>query len=202
MSFNGVILQVITKVEPLVPVMLFCAGVTLVLMLILYFLSGNVWMDDKRFKVLGVFFGLSRYDCYRLALSWIRLLMTLFFVVAFRNLKLETNLRQVIRSPQFVAYLLIGVLYALDIKRPVRIPKNICWFLVISCGLFATSIVCGYMQTLAGFNLGVFIVYVFMGMFMILFALYLFLMEMDEVSKDRVIDPEKEYAESVRANEE
>lgn len=202
MGLEGILLQLITKIEPLVPVMLFCAGVTFVVIAILYIMAGDVWIDQGRFRVLGAFFGLNGYDGYRLSLSWVRFLMTLFFVVAFRNLELETDLRQVARSPQYAAYLLVGVLYALDFKRPQRILKNVFWFLVVSCGLFATSIMCGYMQSLPKFNFGVFMIYAFMGIFMTLFAFYLFLLEVDEVSKDRSINPLKEYEKSLKEKHE
>lgn len=198
MSFSEFFLKLATRLEPMVPVMVFTAGTTAVLIVVLAILASDVWIDDRKFRFLGVFFGLNSYDIYRLTLGWVRLLMTLFYVVAFRNLELETSFGQVIRSPQFSLYLLIGVLYVADYKRPMLILRNLAWFLIICCGLFATSIMCGYMRTLPGFSLGAFIVYACMGSLVFLFAAYLFITELDEVSRNRKIDPEKEYEEAIR----
>lgn len=199
MKLMSVLIQLVTKIEPLVVPMLFCMGVTAVVVTIMYLSAKNVWVDEQRFRLLGVFFGLDAYDIYRLSLSWVRFLLTVFFVVAFRYLELQTDLRQVIRSPQFCMYTIIGLLYVADYRRPKLILKNLAWFLVISCGLFATSIMSGYMQSLAKPGIGVILIYICMGIFMCLFSLYLFLLEIDEVSRDRKIDPEKEYEESIRS---
>jgi len=198
MSISGYLLQLATRMEPMVPVMVFTAGVTAVVVIVFAILATDVWIDERKFRVLGVFFGLNGYDSYRLSLGWIRVLMTLFYVVAFRNLELETNFRQVIRSPQFSLYLLIGILYVADFKRPMLVLKNLAWFLVICCGLFATSIMCGYMRTLPGFSLGAFIVYACMGTVVFLLSVYLFFMEVEGISRNRKINPEKEYDEAIR----
>jgi len=202
MNLGGIYLQIITKMEPVIPVMLFCLGVTIIIVGVLFIAARTVWVDEARFRLLGIFYGLNGYDCYRLSLSWVRLLMTVFFVVAFRSLDLDSNLAHILRSPQFSAYLLVGILYVVDFKRPKMIVKNLLWFLAVSCGLFATSIICGYMQSLAGVSIGVTLIYISMSIFMCLFALYLFLMEIETISKDRKIDSEKEYEESVRRKEE
>ena len=188
MEIGRVLLHLVSNMESLVPAMIFCAGVTLFCTMVLYFLAGDVWFDHARFRVLGVFFGLGNYDCYRLSLSWIRLLLTIYFVVSFRELD----------TVAIVAFLMIGILYVLDLRKPRRIIKNALWMLIVTASLFAVNLVCGYIKTLITFDWKAWVIYVFMSIFMCLFALYLFMQELEDISSDRKLDPEKEYERILR----
>lgn len=188
MEIGRVLLHLVSNMESLVPAMIFCAGVSLFVTLILYFMAGDVWFDQLRFRILGVFFGLGSYDCYRLALSWVRLLLTIYYVVSFRELD----------TIAVVAYLMIGLLYVLDIRKPKRILKNAIWMAIVSAGLFAVNLVCGYIHTLFVVDWKAWVIYVFMGIFMCLFAFYLFIQELEDISSDRKLDPEKEYERILR----
>ena len=189
MDIQALIIQIAAAGEPLIPVMVVCVAGTIIASVILFLMAGNVWVDQWRFKILGVFFQLSGYGCYRVAISWLRFLMTVYYVVAFRELGVV----------HYVAYLMVGILYVLDVKRPGRIPKNILWFLVVTGGLYATNLVCGYIHTLAGVDVMAWVVYVCMGIFLFLFAFYLFFQELEDVSFDRKTEPEKEYGKTVKA---
>lgn len=190
MDIGRTLLYLISGMEPLVPVMIFSALFTLLVTVLLYVLARDAWFDQLKFRVLGVFYGLGGYDCFRLAVSWTRLAMTIYYIVMFREME----------PVDLVAYLIVGALYILDVRKPARIVKNIFWMAILTAGLFAVNLVCSYIGTLLVFDIKPWVIYVFMGIFMCLFALYLFLQELEEISSDRKIDPEKEYGRTVKEN--
>ena len=190
MELGRLMIHIISEAGPLMPVMIFCAMVTLVMLGVLSFLAGGTWFDKAGFRVVGLFYGLSGYDCFRLALSWIRLMMIIYFVIRFEE----------IETVNFVAFLMIGILYIFDVRKPKRIPGNTLWMLILSAGLIAVNLVCGYIHTLVLFDFKVYVIYVLMGLFLCLFSFYLFIQEADVISSDRKIDPEKEYERAVREN--
>ena len=190
MDAGRVFQYLISGMEPLIPAMIFTAGVTVLAMVATYLMAIDTWFDQKRFRVTGIFYGLNGYDCYRLAVSWVRLLLTVFFIAAFHPLE----------DVSLIAYLMVGVLYILDVRKPKRILKNLFWMVLITAGLLAANLVCGYIGTLVTKDVIAYAVYVFMGVFMALFAFYLFMQELEDISTDRRIDPEKDYERTVREN--
>ena len=190
MDFNRALQYIILNIEPLFRMMLFAAGVTVIVLVLLTLLAGSTWFDKRSFGFLGVFYGSGNYECFRLAISWLRFLMTVYFIVAFKELEVSC----------YVAYFMVGLLYVLDIRNPKRIIKNLIWFLIVAAGLYASNLVCAYIHSLSHPDVKTTVIYVFMGLFMCLFSFYLLMQEIDDISGDRLIDPEKEYEQTGKDN--
>ena len=184
MDILNYITQVLSFLEPIVPGIIIAVIITSAVMVFLLSLSGRLWINQKRFNVLGVFYGLGGYNTIRLSCVWIKLILVIVYIVSFREL---TTLH-------FFVFILISLISAIDIRAPRKILKNIIWILIELAGLLAVNMVCAYMRSFSYISVQLWTVYISFGILMILLEIYLFLNSVETISTERKINIDKEKA--------
>lgn len=170
------LLRVLSALRPMLPGLLAAGLATLLALIVLFFLCRNAWLPDSRFRLAGLFFGLDRRGRIRLACAWVKLIFSLVFVVGFQRLLL-----------QYLMFLLPGALLALSDAGLQKKASSLFWLTLQTVGLLSTNLICGYIQEM-GMDVGFFLVYMAMGLFLILFSAYLFLNELAAISIQRDVD--------------
>lgn len=192
MTFSELAVRVLAQAEPLLLYMLAVAVPTILLLPAFLRLGRNVWMDQKRFRWFGLFLGLSGWDCLRLACSWIKLLLLVSFLLAFRKLG----------APQYLLFLVPGVLQCLSARGALRVPGRLVWLALEFVALLSCNMVCGYIRDVTAEAL-FYVLYICMALFSALFGGYLFLTELNDISAGRGANFEYEWdTESVHGAEE
>ena len=174
MTLREFLLRMVVFVQPVLPAVLAVLVISTAVVLLLAFVSRNLWLDQKRFRWLGLFFDLSILDCLRLACSWLKLVLITIFLIAFRSLT----------ALDILVVLVPGVLGALRFHSLRQTIGNLLWLAVEFAALISTNLVCGFIHT---FNSGISMmaVYVCMALFTVLLAGFLFLTEIGDLSERR-----------------
>ncbi len=175
MTLREFLVRMLVFIQPLLPVALTALGLTTVAILVLAVVSPKMNVEQKRFRWLGLFFNLSILDCVRVACSWLKLVLILVYLVAFKSLT----------AADVVLILIPSVFGAIRFHSIRNTIGNILWLVVEFAALISTNLVCGFIHT---FNSGVsmMVVYICMAVFTVLLAIYLFLTELGEISERRV----------------
>ena len=174
MSAEELAVRVLAQMEPLLPYMLAVTAATAAALVPLLLLSRGLWVDQPRFRWLGLFFGLSTGDCARLACAWSKLVLLLGYLAAFR--KLDTA--------NYLLFLAFGAVYAVSFHDLARIPGRILWLALELVALVSCNLLCGYIRDVNGAAL-LRTAYILMAIFMSLFGAYLFLIELNDISAGR-----------------
>lgn len=182
MTFSELAVRVLAQAEPLLLHMLAVAVPTVLLLPVFLHLGRTVWVDQKRFRWLGLFLGLSGWDCLRLACAWIKLLLLISFLAAFRKLG----------TPHYLMFLVPGVLQCLSVRGALRVPGRLVWFVLELVALLSCNMVCGYIRDV-GADTFFYVLYIAMALFSALFGGYLFLTELNEISAGRGTNFEYEW---------
>ena len=174
MSIEELLVRVLAQVQPLVPYMLVVTAATVAVLAILLVLSRGLWVDQKRFRWLGLFVDLKTGESVCLACAWIKLLMLLCLLAVFQKLSVA----------HYLLFLLPGILYALWPRRPARMPGKLIWLALEFAALLSCGLICGYVRDIeAGVKYQV--IYGIMALFTAVFGVYLFLIELDDISSGR-----------------
>lgn len=174
MTLQEVVLRIFNAAQPLLPFMAAVAVPTCAALAALLLMSRGLWFDKRGFRWLGLFYGLGRFDSVRLGCAWVKFCLVLAYLIGFR--KLET-----------IHYLMLVVpslIFSIQIRDPKGIPANLLSCVMELVGLIAVNIICGYIQDYnpgAGFV----VVYLLISLFLGLYALYLFLTELNVISNGR-----------------
>lgn len=182
MTLHEFLLRVLVVLQPVIPAVIAAAAVTLLAVVITAIGVHGLWIDQRKFRWLGIFYGLSTSDCLHLACAWIELVLLAVFLISFRKLT----------AADYLLFLIPGGLYALQFKSLKKIPVRLLWLALEFVGLLSANLVCGYYHDMHG-GLGFALVYVIMAVFMMLFGCYLFLTELSDISEGRspVIEDEQ-----------
>lgn len=174
MTLQETVLLVFYAAEPLLPFMAVAGILTGLALVALLILSHGIWVDRPGFRWLGLFYGLSGMDCVRLSCAWLKLCLLLSYLVAFQKL-------------QATHYILAAVpclLFSLSVREIRSIPTHLLGCLMELVGLFAVNVVCGYIWDMHP-GVGFLLVYILLCLFLALYAVYLFLTELNAVSNGR-----------------
>lgn len=174
MTMHEFLLRMLVAIQPALPSVLAVLLITMAVAAVLLVQAKGFWVDQKRFRWLGVFYELEAEDRVCLACSWLRLLLLLTFLVQFQKL-------DAIRCILFLVPSLLCVLMTKTLKK---IPGKFLWFVLEIVALVTTNLVCGFyhdVQSSAGFL----VVYVLMALFTALLGIYLFLMDLSDISEGR-----------------
>jgi len=182
MSFSELAVRVLAQAEPLLIHMLAVAVPTILLLPVLLHLGRRVWVDQRRFRWLSLFLGLSGWDCLRLACAWIKLLLLISYLAAFRKLGVS----------QYLMFLAPGVIQCLSVRGALRVPGRLVWFALEFVALLSCNMVCGYIRDVAADTL-FYVLYICMALFTALFGVYLFLTELNDISAGRGTNFEYEW---------
>lgn len=182
MSYSELAIRILAQAEPLLLHMLAVAVPTILLLPVFLHLSRTVWVDQKRFRWLGLFLGLSGWDCLRLACAWIKLLLLISFLAAFRKLG----------TPHYLMFLAPGVLQCMSARGALRVPGRLVWFALELAALLSCNMVCGYIRDVTA-DTFFYLLYICMALFTALFGIYLFLTELNDISAGRGTNFEYEW---------
>ena len=120
-----------------------------------------------------------------LACAWLKLVFLLVFVLGFQKLVLMHYLMVLIPG-------LVAALCASGFRGRVG---SLLWLLLQTAGLLSVNLICGYIRDLSGTE-GFLLIYVVMGIFLLLFSVYLFLNEVNAISAQRDVDAEETWLHS------
>lgn len=177
MSVSEFLLRVLTGLEPVLPGLIAAAVATLAAFFVLLLLCRNTWVGEKGFRLVGIFFGLNGRGSVRLACAWLKLIFLLVFVLSFQKLTLL----------HYLMMALPGVILTLCGQGLSGRLRGFLWLLLQTAGLLSVNLVCGYIRDMSG-GMGFLLLYIAMGLFLILFSLYLFLNELAGISAQRDVD--------------
>jgi len=180
MSPIELLLRTLRILRPILPGLAAVLAATLAAMTGLYLLCRDVWVQDKRFRLAGLFFGLSRRGCLCLACSWIKLIFLFVFVLGFQKLSLL----------HYLMVLFPGAILALAGSGARKRAGALLWLGLQLEGLLCANLICGYILDLNA-GIGFLLVYGAMGVFLLLFSVYLFLTELAAISGQRDLDAKK-----------
>ena len=182
MTFSELAVRVLAQAEPLLLHMLAVAVPTILLLPVLLFLGRSVWVNQRRFRWLGLFLGLSGWDCLRLACAWIKLLLLISFLAAFQKLD----------ASRCLLFLVPGVVGCLSVRGALRVPGRLMWFALEFVALLSCNMVCGYIRDVSAETF-LYVLYICMALFSVLFGGYLFLTELNDISAGRGTNFEYEW---------
>lgn len=174
MTVQETLLRIFYAALPLLPFMAAAGGATAAALAALLALSRGLWVDRPAFRWLGLFFGLGRWDCARLGCAWLKLCLLLAYLAAFQKLT----------AAHYVLFAAPALLFCVQPRTPGSIPGSLLGCVMELVGVGAANIVCGYIRDMhpgAGFV----VVYVLISVFLALYAVYLFLTELNAVSNGR-----------------
>ncbi len=180
MSASELILRALAQLRPALPALIAAVAATIGAGLGLAIYVHGVWVQEKRFSLAGLFFGMERRASVRLACAWLRLIFMLVFLIGFQKLELL----------HYELLLLPGLIFILTERKPVRAGTDLLWLALDLLGLLSANLVCGYVRDMDG-GLGFLLLYIAMSLFLALFNIYLFLNELDYISDQRAVDPEQ-----------
>lgn len=179
MTLQETLLIVFHAAEPLLPFMAAAGLLTCAVLAVLLVLSRGLWFDRPAFRWLGLFYGLDGWDCLRLGCAWLKFCILLSYLAAFQKLT----------AAHYVLFLAPALIFSVRIRRLSELPANLLGVFMELVGLVAANVVCGYYRDLhpgAGFLL----VYILISLFLALYAVYLFLTELNVISNGRRIQVE------------
>ena len=133
MTFEEFLLRMLAFVQPVLPAVFSVVLVTTVATGILALLARNLWIDQKRFRWLGLFMDMSVLDCVRMACSWLKLVLIVVYLVFFRSLT----------AVDLLLFLVPGIIAAVRFHNFRHTIGNILWLVVEFAALFSTNLVCG-----------------------------------------------------------
>lgn len=174
MTLQEFALRILAAIRPLIPYLVAAAAATLGALVILLAFSRDIWTRKGRFSWLSLFFDLGRGDTLRLSCVWLKLVLAVLYLLAFQKL---TNVH-------YLLFLMPGLVWCLDPKALLRLPGRLMWLVLELAGLLSANLICGYIRDVDG-SPWYWAAYVLLSIFVIQFALYLFLTEAQEVSSER-----------------
>ena len=170
------ILRTLYLLEPLVPAVLIAAGLTAVVMVLLVLPCSRFWPDDRRGnRWLGLFFGLRGWACVRLACAWLRFCLGIVLLLPIVRLTAQ----------HYVLYA-VPMLVGLWGGAPGRWVGRLLGDAALFAGVLLTDLLFSYWQGVGG-SFVILSLYVVLCLFVLLFNIYLFLLELENISGDRKV---------------
>lgn len=174
MSLHELFLRLLVIAKPVLPAAITVVVITALAVVIIAILSRGLWINQKRFRILGLFCAMSRGDCLRLACAWIKFLFLAVFIVSFEKLEVAG----------YICFVVPAIVYSVSVKNIMKIPGRLLWVMLEFIGLLTTNLICGYYYDMHG-GKAFMIIYIIMAIFMLLFGCYLFLTEIEDISEGR-----------------
>lgn len=174
MTIQEFLLRMLIFVQPSIPAVLAVLLVTMVVAAVLLVRVRGLWADQKRFRWLGIFYELGTRDRLCLACSWLRLMFLLVLLVQFKKLD----------ALSFLLFLVPALVCVLTTGKGKKIPSKLLWLAAEMVALLSSNLVCGFYHDMQG-GIGFVSIYVLMALFTSLFGIYLFLMDLSDISEGR-----------------
>lgn len=174
MTMQEFFLRALISVQPYLPSVLAVLLITIAVAAVLLVRVKDLWADQKQFRWLGIFYELRAGDRVCLTCSWLRLMLLLALLVQFRKLDVTGCIL-------FLAPALLCVLTTKELKK---IPGKLLWLAAEIIALVSSNLVCGFYHDVQS-KVGFIVIYVFMALFTSLLGIYLFLMDLSDISEGR-----------------
>ncbi len=184
MSTREFLMRVLLGLSPMLPALVTAVVITLLASVILTVICRRTWVYDKGFPISGLFFGLTGRGSLRLACAWLKLIFLVTFIVGFKKLNILG----------YGMFGLTGVIEALCAPAFIRKLGGMFWLVLQTAGLLSVNLICGYILDMDGGWI-FYLVYGAMGLFLTLFGIYLFLLEVNDISDGRHADAEEIWGE-------
>ena len=120
MSAKELLLRVLLELRPMLPGTAAVVAASLLVLPTLLVCCKTAWVNDPRFRVAGLFFGLTGRDACFLSCAWIKLIVMLVFIVGFQKLVLV----------QYGMVLLPGVLAAICARSGGQKTGTLLWLVL------------------------------------------------------------------------
>ncbi len=182
MSAAELAIRILAQAEPLLPYMLAAVVPTALLLPLFLRLGSGLWVNQRRFRWIGLFVGLDWWDCLRLACSWIKLLLLISFLTIFRKMNV----------PHYLLFVIPGALQCFSRRGALRIPGRLLWLALELAALMSCNMVCGYIRDVSA-DAYLYTIYACIAIFTALFGIYLFLTELNDISEGRSMNFEYEW---------
>ncbi len=180
MGFGELIARLFSQLEPLVPGVITVVVATVAAMLYLYLVGRFAWLKNNHFSLASIFFGLDTVGVIHISCAWLKLIFPIVYIVSFQKLVLIQYL--MILVPGIVLIFLAG-----SVGKAVGSLFN----LVLEMGgIVSASLICGYIREMHA-GIGFKLVYGAIGIFMVLFVVYLFLQDLERISMSRKVEAER-----------
>lgn len=169
----GIIKDAPAALQPILIPMAFVAAVTIIAIVIVVPMLSRLRMNSRAFGWLSVFYELRGTGCVRLACAWTKLWLLVIFLALFDDLSMQ----------EYILFLVPGLFYVLTGKAK-GIFGRLFWFLVELMGLFTANVVCSYILDMRPGMIFT-LIYAALSVFMVLFGIYLFMTELNDISGTR-----------------
>jgi len=168
------IIRFLNSISPLSYVLIVCAIITFAMAVLLLIFSRNMWITNKKFKYFSIFFSLGPVQKWRLAACWMKFLVLIIYVVTFQ--KLQAN--------HFAVFVILAIISVLSKRGILKLLSNIISNAVEGFGLYAINMICAYIYD-AGSNAVYIAIYIAASLFIIVYGIYIFLNELNDISEER-----------------
>lgn len=168
------ILRMLYLLEPLLPMVLTAALLTVAVWAALVLPCSRFWVDSRKTGWLGLFLGLRGKGCVRLACAWLRCCLTLALLIPVSQL---TALHCVVYAVPMLAGLWGDT-------APGRVLGRLLGDAALFAGVLLANLLFGYWQG-TGQSFVILSLCIVLSVFVLLFNLYLFLLELESISEDR-----------------
>ncbi len=176
MNISELIPRILLELEPLLVGVAAVVAATVVAMLCILIRARSVWVKHKRFALPSLFFGLNNKNVVRLACAWMRLIFPIVFLLS-------------LKEPVLIQYLMIlipGLILVILSESFLKAISTLLYLVLELAGIFSAGLICGYI-TEVGAGAGLWLIYGAIGIFMVLFMIYLFLQDIERISMSRKI---------------
>lgn len=180
MSMTEFAMRVFLELRPMLPQFAAAVVLTLLVLPLLAVFCRRSWVLDRGFCIGSLFFGLTGREILRLSCAWLRLIFLIVFIISFRKMSLLG----------YWSFLLPSLLTAICGETYPKKLSGFLWTALQTVGLLSANLICGYIIDMDG-SIGFFIIYIAMGLFLSLLGIYLFLLELDGISRARFVEAEK-----------
>lgn len=174
MTTQEFLLRMLVTIQPVLPAVLAVLLITMAAAAMLLIQANGLWVNQKRFRWLGVFYELSAGDRVCLTCSWLKLLMLLTLLARFQKLDMVSC----------ILFFVPALLSALTVRDLKKIPGKLLWLVAEVVAMLSANLVCGFYHDIQS-SVGFIAIYVFMALFTALLGIYLFLMDLSDISEGR-----------------
>ena len=180
MTFAEIFYRLQEGLRPLAVYLIPITAITLAAAFILSFFTRKLWVGDRNWKRLGIFFSLNFKQRISLSCAWLKLVIMLLYLVILRELD----------TIHYFVLALTAVIMCIFSEPVSAVLEIFFWSFLELWAVFAANLVCSYYLTISS-SAVVMAIYIFMSIFVLLLGVYRFIMETDLISESRTINPGK-----------
>ena len=185
MNVKDIIILNLYEVKPLLLYILAILFITNIAFLVILLKSRKLWFDQKHFGVLSLFVELSPLTSAKLACAWIKCLTVWMYLVGFQKLE----------AIHFV-FLAVPCVFIIILNRNFFAMMNHCINVGVQfVGVIAVNILCRYILQFE-MKASYIIIYSLIATIIGLYSLYIFIAEVDFISRGRSVRLEKSKTEA------